>query len=188
MIGIAGLARAGKDTLAKNLAEVIQDDWKCEVEIFSFAKELKSQMDSFLKKYYGISAFTEDTEEKKIIRDLLVCHGETMKKFYTKTIWADIVVDLIDRNKYFPIISDVRFDFEAAKVQDNCGSVIHISKIGNEAPNEIEAKNDPKVSKVSDLVHSWPIYEPDEMDQCKDHARILWQMLKENEEWKKIYI
>jgi len=189
MIGIGGLARSGKDTLAKNLAEVIERDWGCEVKIFSFAQELKSQMDEFLIKNYGISAFTEDTEEKNIIRDLLVCHGETMKKFYEKTVWADIVIDKIDSDpeRFFPIISDVRFDFEAERVQDQGGSVIHISKIGNKPPNEIEAKNDPLVSKVADLNHTWPSYEPDQMEECMGHAEILWQMLKENEEWKKIY-
>tara|TARA_E500000178_G_scaffold351569_2_gene412963 strand:- start:1121 stop:1690 length:570 start_codon:yes stop_codon:yes gene_type:complete len=186
MIGIAGLARSGKDTLAKNLAEVIEDDWGCEVKTFSFAKELKSQLDSFLKKNYGISAFTEDTEEKKVIRDLLVCHGETMKKFHTNTIWADIVIDSIDRKKYFPIVSDVRFDFEVKTVQDSYGKVIHIKKLGNKPPNEIEAINDPLVRKVCDLKHSWPCYEPDKMHECKDHAQILWQMLKQcnEEEWK----
>ena len=189
MIGIGGLARSGKDTLAKNLSEVIERDWGCEVKIFSFAQELKSQMDEFLIKNYGISAFTEDTEEKNIIRDLLVCHGETMKKFYEKTVWADIVIDKIDSDpeRFFPIISDVRFDFEAERVQDQGGSVIHISKIGNKPPNEIEAKNDPLVSKVADLNHTWPSYEPDQMEECMGHAEILWQMLKENEEWKKTY-
>lgn len=190
MIGIAGLARAGKDTLAKNLSEVIEDDWGCEVRIFAFANELKSQMDDFLIKHYGISAFTEDTEEKKVIRNLLVCHGETMKKFHINTIWADLVIDSIrsDPKNFFPIISDVRFDFEAETVQDNYGKIIHIAKIGNKPPNEIEYINDPKVMEISDLKHTWPPYEPDEMDQCKGHAEILWQMLKENEEWKKIYI
>ena len=38
MIGIGGLARSGKDTLAKNLSEVIRKDLGCNVEIFSFAK------------------------------------------------------------------------------------------------------------------------------------------------------
>ena len=191
MIGIGGLARSGKDTLAKNLSEVIQKDWGCDVKIFSFAEELKSQMDGFLIKNYGISAFTENTEEKIIIRDLLVCHGETMKKFYKQTIWADLVIDKIDSDpkRFFPIISDVRFDFEAERVQDQGGLIVHISKVGNQPPNEIEYLNDPLVSKIADLNHTWPSYEPDQMDKCMDHAQILWQMLKQTQgdEWKKIY-
>lgn len=191
MIGIGGLARSGKDTLAKNLSEVIQEDWGCDVKIFSFAEELKSQMDGFLIKNYGISAFTENTEEKIIIRDLLVCHAETMKKFYKQTIWADLVIDKIDSDpkRFFPIISDVRFDFEAERVQDQGGLIVHVSKVGNQPPNEIEYLNDPLVSKIADLNHTWPSYEPDQMDKCMYHAQILWQILKQTQgdEWKKIY-
>ena len=82
MIGISGLARSGKDTLANNFSEIISEDWGLNVKIFSFADEIKRQSDSFIKNNYKISAFSEDTKEKEIIRDFLVCHGETMKKIY----------------------------------------------------------------------------------------------------------
>lgn len=191
MIGIGGLARAGKDTLALNLADIIEDELGCNVKIFSFADKLKSQMEDFLLENYGIGAFTEVTEEKNIIRNLLVCHGETMKKLHGNRIWANLVIDEIksDPKKFFPIIPDVRFDFEVDAVREEGGKVIHILKIGNQPPNEIESMNDPLVRSSADICHSWPPYEPDEMDKCKDHAQILWQMLKETEgeEWKKIY-
>lgn len=188
MIGIAGLARSGKDTLAKNLAEVIEEDLGKEVKIYSFALALRCQIDDFLKQFYHLSAFTEDEEEKKIVRPLLVAHGEQMKKRFGKNIWLDNLMSDISEDDCFPIISDVRFDFEANALRDAGAKIIHISKIGNKPPNEIEAENDPKVREASDLVHHWPAYEPDEMDQCKGHANILWQMLKEDEEWKKTYI
>ena len=40
MIGISGLARSGKDTLAENLASIIRCEWDIDVEIFSFAEEI----------------------------------------------------------------------------------------------------------------------------------------------------
>ena len=43
-------------------------------------------MKDITNNHYGISTYTEDTDEKEIIRDILVCHGETMKKVYGKTI------------------------------------------------------------------------------------------------------
>jgi hypothetical protein len=191
MIGIGGLARAGKDTLASNLAEIIKDELGCDVKIFSFADIIKSQVHEFFEEYYGIDSFTEKTEEKNIIRDLLVAHGETMKKLYGNRIWADsVILDIKEsEEKFFPIIPDVRFDFEVDAVKEEGGTVIHISKIGNEPPNETEFMNDPLVRSSADICHSWPPYEPDEMHQCKDHAQILWQMLKqtEGEKWKKIY-
>ena len=190
MIGISGLARSGKDTLAKNLAKIITNELGLEVKIFSFADRIKWQMKDVINDNYNISPYTEDTEEKNIIRDILVSHGETMKKIYGETIWADLVIANIKRSKdkFFPIISDVRFDFEAETLKNNDGLIVHISKIGNEPPNEIEAKNDPLVQKVADICHSWPEYEPDDMAECEEHAKILWQMLNQyGKEWKTIY-
>ena len=191
MIGISGLARSGKDTLAKNLADIIKLNLGLEVKILSFADRFKDQMKDVISKNYNIDPYTENTKEKEIIRDILVSHGETMKKIYGPTIWADLIIEDIkkSKNKFFPIISDVRFDFEAEKVKENDGLVIHISKMGNKPPNEIEAKNDPLVQKVADICHCWPEYEPDNMEECKDHAYILWQMFNQfSEQWKTIYI
>ena len=190
MIGISGLARSGKDTMAKHLADIIESRLGVEVKILSFADKIKWQMKDVTNEYYGISPYTEDTDEKQIIRDILVSHGETMKKVHGKTIWADLVIDNIKNSeeKFFPIISDVRFDFEAERIKEEGGVVVHISKIGNKPPNDIEAKNDPLVRTISDLAHTWPEYEPNDMEQCRGHAQILWQMLIEsNEKWQKIY-
>jgi len=194
MIGIAGLARSGKDTLAQNLADIIEEDMGYEVRTYSFAVPIKCQMSNLLEDYYHISAFTEDTEEKLIIRPLLVAHGEQMKKNWGKDLWLKELMAKIeeDRNvnkKIFPIIPDVRFDFEVEAVKNENGQVIHISKIGNIPPNKIEAENDPLVRQCSDLQHAWPAYSLDQIHQCKYHAQILWQMLKQTQgdEWKKIY-
>jgi hypothetical protein len=194
MIGIGGLARSGKDTLAQNLADIIEADMGCEVRTYSFALPIKRQMSNLLEDYYNISAFTDDTEEKLIIRPLLVAHGEQMKEEFGKDIWLKELLGAIYEDlrykEFFPIISDVRFDFEAeALKKERDAAVIHLSKIGNEPPNDIESKNDPLVKAVSDLSHTWPEYKPNDMKQCHDHAQILWQMLKEShgEKWKKIY-
>ena len=191
MIGISGLARSGKDTLAEHLSDLISKDIGSKVKIFSFAEEIKSQADDFLKKYYNISAFSEDTKEKEYIRPLLVAHGECMKSFYGKNIWAETVLKKIKsrKSKVFPIISDVRFDFEAEYIKNKGGIILHISKQGNLPPNEIEKKNDPLCKECADLQHTWESYAPDKMHLCKDHASILWQMLKESKgkEWIKTY-
>jgi hypothetical protein len=190
MIGISGLARSGKDTLAKHLAEIIKSNLGVEVKILSFADKIKWQMKDITYDHYGINVYTEDTNEKQIIRDILVSHGETMKKIHGRTIWADLIIDNIKKSKekFFPIVSDVRFDFEAKRLKEEGGAIIHISKIGNQPPNDIEAKNDPLARAVSDIAHTWPEYEPNDMDECHGHAQILWQMLiQSNEKWQKIY-
>tara|TARA_R110002153_G_C13188399_1_gene485780 strand:- start:255 stop:833 length:579 start_codon:yes stop_codon:yes gene_type:complete len=191
MIGITGLARSGKDTLANNLAAIIEKDLKCEVKFYSFASAIKGQLEDFLNEYYNISPFTEDTEKKTITRPIMVAHGEQMKKYFGEDIWLKEVLKQIEQDKtlgenIFPIVTDVRFDFEAKKVQEKGGSIIHISRVGNSPPNEIEKKNDPLVYDIADCRHTWPSYSPDKMYECADHAMILWQMFKEsNNIWKK---
>lgn len=194
MIGITGLARSGKDTLAKNLSEIIKEDFDIEVKIYSFALPIRCQVANLLEDYYHISPFTEDSDEKLIIRPLLVAHAEQMKKQWGEDFWLQELMTKIEEDrcgdkKIFPIISDVRFVPEAETVKAKNGQVVHISKIGNAPPNEIEAENDPLVRQCSDLQHSWPAYDLDEIHQCKYHAQILWQMLKQTQgdEWKKIY-
>jgi hypothetical protein len=119
----------------------------------------------------------------------LVGHGESTKLLYGKDVWAKFVLKEIKKYKnIFPIISDVRFDFEAKFLQKNKAKIVHITKEGNKPPNDIEAKNDPLVQKIADLNHVWPKYEPNNMNECKGHAEILWQMLRENKKWKKIYL
>ena len=193
MIAIGGLARSGKDTLAQGLADIIKEDFGCEVKIYSFASPIRCQLNNLLEEYYHISPFTEDDGEKLIIRPVMVAHGEQMKKKFGKDIWLKELINTIkeDRSKnekLFPIISDIRFDFEVEAIQDDGGMVVHIKKLGNKPPNDIEKLNDPLVRNAANLKHTWPEYEPDDMIECNDHAQILWQMLKEsNQGWKKIY-
>ena len=193
MIGIGGLARAGKDTLASDLSEIIKADMGVDVKIFSLAWPVKCQLNDLFESYYHLSPFTEDTEEKKIIRPIMVAHGEQMKQKFGKDIWLKELLGTIHEDlrykEFFPIISDVRFDFEVEAIKNENGQVIHISKIGNLPPNEIEALNDPLVAKEADLNHTWPAYNSDQVDKCMDHAHILWQMLKQTheEKWKKTY-
>ena len=168
MIGIGGLARAGKDTLAKHLSDIISEDMGFNVTILSFADQIKWQVKDICNDNYGISPYTENTEEKKIVRDILVCHGETMKKIHGETIWANLIIDKIKKNKekIFPIITDVRFDYEVKSIKDNGGMVVHIKKIGNQPPNDIEKLNDPLVRNAANLKHTWPEYGPDDMIEC----------------------
>lgn len=193
MIGIGGIARSGKDTLARNLLEIIERDLGANVQIFSFAHELKRKINPFLKQEFGISAFSDNTEDKKIIRPILVSYGESMKAFYGENVWYSHLMNHIKitlgNDKIFPIVSDVRFDFEANAIKENEGKVIHISKTGNQPANEIEALNDPLVLGIADLSHTWPPYQSGSIGECKSHAEIIWQMIDEGskEKWKKIY-
>ena len=67
LIGIAGFARTGKDSLAQFLSDLIATKQEgC--KITSFAYYLKKDIDPFLQSRLNISAFTEDPKEKEVIQ------------------------------------------------------------------------------------------------------------------------
>ena len=79
MIGVGGLARAGKDTLSRCLKKVIENDFGCEVEVVHLADKLKSDLDNLISENFHFGAFTEENSEKELIRPILVAYGEAMK-------------------------------------------------------------------------------------------------------------
>jgi len=192
MIGVGGLARAGKDTLSKCLKKVIENDFGCEVEIVHLADKLKSDLDNLISENFHFEAFTEGIREKELIRPILVAYGEAMKSQWGKDVWMRKLAEEIEnRNpKKFFIVSDVRFDFECRYIRDNFdGWNIHIKKNGSEiAVNKTEKENDPLVQKEADIKHRWPAYQPDKMHLCEDHATIMWEMIPNEykDKWRKI--
>jgi molybdopterin-guanine dinucleotide biosynthesis protein len=67
-IGISGSARSGKDTLCRALIRKFKKMNK-KVERLSIAGDLiKKDLNSLIKNVAGIDTFTENTEEKELIR------------------------------------------------------------------------------------------------------------------------
>ena len=88
LVGISGLARSGKDSIYLK-CEPILKNMGYSVKRVAFADCLKSECDELLSKYTGISAFTENTEEKEIIRPLLVTYGTHIRRKLNKN-WYKI--------------------------------------------------------------------------------------------------
>ena len=67
IIGISGVARSGKDTLANNFVKIFKH-LGIKAKRYAFADELKREVKPFLKKHSGLDSFTQDDEVKKMIR------------------------------------------------------------------------------------------------------------------------
>ena len=77
-IAFAGYARAGKDTACDLLVNEFG------YTKTAFGSVMKRQIDPFVRQFLGFSAFTEVDAEKKKIRALLECWGDTFYEAITK--------------------------------------------------------------------------------------------------------
>ena len=166
IIGLSGLARCGKDSFFSFAKDFfLKNDIEC--KRFAFADELKAECEDFLLKNFSISPWTDDDEEKKIIRPLLVSYGMAKREISNGTYWVLKIKKQIEDFsgvKNYSIITDVRFKNEVDIINKLGGITIHITREGNQPPNEEERINDPIVKSKCKELFSWQDFEnfPDE--------------------------
>lgn len=176
IIGISGVARAGKNSFAKFAAEFFESKG-LSCDEFAFATELKADLEDFILEKTGISVWTEDSEEKEIIRPLMVEYGKIQREMTAGMYWVEKLLphmEVISSNIQF--VTDVRYpNDEVAAIHDRGGKVIHVTRynLGDAhykeeyAPANVqEAKNDPLVKEKADLRFAW-----DDFTGCEAAAR-----------------
>jgi hypothetical protein len=179
IIGISGYARSGKD-LFTSVAQKILKEHNIKSEKFALAYELKNDLKSLIKNKVGIDVFTDNTQEKSIIRPLLVAYGDVMRKTSEGKYWTGKLENRIANSKSDVVfVTDIRYDVYP---EDECtwlqnkksGKLVHITKfkqgplpqgkrfsknkvvkIYDEAPNDHELFNNPKVKAKADYAFEW---------------------------------
>jgi hypothetical protein len=177
VIGLSGVARAGKDTFAAILMRKLTDKGFSVMKI-ALADPLKGDCDEFLQKHFKFSAFTQVPDNKLLIRPMLVWYGDAQRKLTGGRYWIDKAQTTIDKNNAdFFIVTDVRYcHYERDEIhwlKNECNGVVcHISKwtrrmpytpLSNQNENRIyvqpandhEALNDPKVKALADYCVEW---------------------------------
>lgn len=158
IIAIAGNARSGKDTLGRYISEILNEH-KISTSLNSFAKALKLEVDPLLKETVGISAFTENSDEKKIIRDFLVFWGSDFRRKLDQDVWINELKKTHD-DKSVLIITDLRFENELKWVKDNNGILLYISRVDENGvvigpANQYEETNNKILLESSDSSLTW---------------------------------
>ena len=180
VIGISGVARAGKDTFAAILIKKLSLQ-NYTVKRIALADALKKDCDEFCKKTLGISSFNQVPDEKLLIRPLLVWYGDAQRKRTNGRYWINLAQKQIDETSFdYYVITDVRYSHyendEGQWIQNECkGLICHVSKWGFYSfpvgdgsysgmaqwrcippANEHEALNDPKMKKLANFIVEWP--------------------------------
>lgn len=145
LIGICGYAKTGKDTLCSTLDKIAKGrTGGAEIIKGSFAAQVRLDLDSFFMKKLNISAFTEDPEEKKLVRPMLLAWGtDVMRNQINVNHWVEKVGWDLVKNRAVgatTVITDVRFENELQWVHDQGGVVIWVSRDGVGPLNKDEEK------------------------------------------------
>jgi len=138
IIGVTGRAGAGKDTVHKILDEQFAD---YPLNRLAFADLLKdSAMASLGLKYQSANAFKQsgsirikigDTKFEMSGREYLQRYGaEAHREIFGKDFWIDAAFERLQKG--VTIVTDVRFDNEAAAIHEFGGMVWKIERSGNE--------------------------------------------------------
>jgi len=171
VIGVGGFARSGKDTFVKIARKILKEHGYSSIKL-AFADTLKDEIDGFLKSNYNISAWTNDDDEKMVIRPFLVAHGCGKRGITGGKYWIEKLDQLIEGihfNEDVIFVSDCRFPNEVDWVHQKwSGWFVHVKKyrllekytgimyspeterVYDDAPNEEEATNDPICERRAD--------------------------------------
>ncbi len=154
VLGICGFARSGKDSFADFLVKLFPNKFSRS----SLAYELKKDLDPFLLSKLGISAFTENTKEKEIIRPLLISWGtDVIRNNFSKNYWIDKIKEKVlenSKSNFITIIPDVRFVNEIEWIKMN-GKSIYIERDDCFPVGLIENET-AKLKGMADHVFKWP--------------------------------
>ena len=180
IVGLCGLARSGKDSFFRISKKILEKNGvKC--YRYAFADELKKDMVDFLEEKFNINPFTEDPEEKNLIRPLLVSYGMAKRNASEGRYWIEKIKNKISSDsrrlkKEYIFITDVRFPNETKFINDLGGFCIYIDREGNNPGNEEEAENDPLIKVECEEIFKWKNFNEENMESIE--GRILESIKK----------
>lgn len=157
IIGICGNARCGKDTMADLIQEVLADI-NVKSKKINLADSLKDELRDFVDKTLGIDVYTDNTEEKTIIRPLLVTWGTHVRRKLDNNVWIKQAVEKMTEQCVY-IVPDIRFPNELEWLRQHKSYCIFIDRIDNgeivPPANPEEAANNPVLKANSDFQLTW---------------------------------
>ena len=170
IIGISGVGRSGKDSFYVYLKNLISREFGVECRRIALADALKLDLDSFLWSSLGISAFTDDNQEKDLIRDIMVAYGKVRRKMTDGRYWTDLIQPMVDNcifHNIVPIITDIRYNvFPEDELfwlkKKNNGILFHVERIIDihgslvQPANSDELANDSSLRLSADFSFTWP--------------------------------
>lgn len=158
IIGIAGAARSGKDTLCRALIRVLKNSYNLEGIRRSIAGDkVKQDLKDLLKININLDSFTENNEEKELIRPLLIEYGKLMRNKTEGRYFIDSFEKIKGKINIIPDIRYVEYPQDEMywlKNEAN-GFLIFIERKNIFDANETERINNNIIKKLADYHLNW---------------------------------
>lgn len=176
-IGIAGVSRSGKDSLALELENTIRSYTGKTVYRTSLAQPLKEDCKDFIQEYIGLDVFTDKTEEKSIFREFLVWYGKVKRQQTEGKYWTELLDKRVQQfQPDICIVPDVRYQQyeqdEVSWLKSKPNSVlIHLQRVAIngeivQPANMDETINDSIIQNSSDYKIIWPTFMDESKEEC----------------------
>jgi hypothetical protein len=177
-IGIAGAARAGKDTLCRALIRQLKENKIDAVRKSIAGDAVKSDLFDILMDHFEINAFTENTEEKEFMRSLLVEYGKMQRN---KTKGRYFIERFEPALNIVNILPDIRYvEYPEDEVywlkNEVKGLLIFVKRKGVDDANDTEKINNKIISNMADYTLNWDSLDennPQDLIQIDIHAKCI---------------
>jgi hypothetical protein len=103
-----------------------------------------------------------------------VTYGTHIRRKLDQNCWINKIKDSVEycsANSEIPVITDVRYENEAAWIKENDGVIVEIIRQSVAPANEEEKRESLKLMNYRDFVVSWPTFGDDSMAECVGFAR-----------------
>ena len=156
-IGIAGAARAGKDTLCRALVRQLKEHKIDAVRKSIAGDAVKTDLKKLLMEKFSLDSFTENSELKEFMRPLLVEYGKMQRN---KTKGRYFVDGFIPEPNVVNILPDIRYvEYPEDEVywlkNEVKGLLIFIKRKGIQDANDTEKVNNKIISNMADYILEW---------------------------------
>jgi hypothetical protein len=174
-IGIAGAARAGKDTLCRGLIREFAKINMKAVRTSIAGDQVKSDLFDVLMDNFELDAFTENSDEKEFMRPLLVEYGKMQRK---KTQGRYFIDRFEPKPNCINILPDIRYvQYPSDEVywlkNEVNGLLVFVERKGIFDANETEKVNNCIIKNIADYEVIWDSLDendPEDLIQIDKHA------------------
>ena len=156
-IGIAGAARAGKDTLCRALIRELAKVKMDAVRKSIAGDAVKADLFDVLMDNFDLNAFTENSEEKEFMRPLLVEYGKMQRKKTQGRYFIERFESVNDKVNILPDIRYVEYPKDEVYWLKNevKGLLIFIERNEVYDANDTEKVNNTIIKNLADYHLKW---------------------------------